>query len=286
MKSPLARGTASIYSWESKEHSERRLTGGESLRQIRERLGLTIRDVEAASTRLAEKYANPDYVISLSRLSDIETKGVTPNVYKLYSFAVIYRREFKELLGLFGINLQKIGEDADVVQIPRTHTFASMSGDEQVEVPIRLDPGFDTRTTSAVGRMIVKWGTVPFTALEQFKAREYTYGYIGTDDLTMYPLLLPGSFVQIDESLRKVDEGPWRSEYERPIYFLETREGFVCSWCELIGTTLALRPHPMSPVRTRIFRYGSEVEVLGKVVGIAMRLSGWTRNGNGQSDKG
>ncbi len=262
------------------------MSAGESLRQIRESLGLTIRDVEAASTRLAERYANSDYVISLSRLSDIETKGVTPNLYKLYSFSVIYRRDFKELLSLFGIHLNKVAEDADVVEIPRTHPYTAQGGNEQVEVPIRVDPGFDIRTTSAVGRMIVKWGTVPFKALEQFKQREFTYGYIGTEDFTMYPLLLPGSFVQIDESRRKVEEGPWRSEYERPIYFLETRDGFVCSWCELTGSTLVLRPHPMSPARTRLFRHGSEVEVLGQVVGIAMRLGGWTSNGNGQHDKG
>lgn len=268
---------------------ERRAQGGhlavgEGLRQIRERLGLTIRDVEAASTRLAEKYGNPDYIISLSRLSDIETKGVTPNIYKLYSFSVIYRRDFRELLSLYSVDLRKSGEDIDVIQIPRTHTLSS-PGDQQVEVPVRLDPGFDTRTTSAMGRMIVNWGTVPLSTLEQFKQREYTYGYIGTDDLTMYPLLLPGSFVQIDESKRKVDEGPWRSEYERPIYFLETREGFVCSWCELNGQSLILRPHPMSPVRTRIYRHGSEVEVLGQVVGIAMRLNGWATNGNGKHEK-
>lgn len=262
------------------------MTGGDGLRAIREKLGLTIRDVEAASSRLAEKYGNPDYTITLSRLSDIETKGVTPTLYKFYSFAVIYRRDFRELLGLYGIDLQRAGEDAEVVEIPRTHTFVSLAGEGEVEIPVRVDPGFDARTTSAMGRMIVKWGTVPFTALGQFKQREYTYGYIGTDDLTMYPLLLPGSFVQVDETLRKVEEGPWRSEYERPIYFLETREGFVCSWCELNGQMLTLRPHPMSPARTRTFRHGSDVEVLGQVVGIAMRISGWARNGNGQHGKG
>jgi hypothetical protein len=262
------------------------LAGGESLRQIRERLGLTIRDVEGASTRLAEKYGNPDYVLSLSRLSDIETKNITPNLYKLYSFSVIYRRDFTELLALYGINLQKSAEDGDVIAIPRTHILSSPNGGKQVEVPVKLDPGFDTRTTSAVGRMIVKWGTVPLAALERFKQREYTYGYIGTEDLTMYPLLLPGSFVQIDESLRKIEEGCWRSEYERPIYFLETRDGFVCSWCELNGPMLALRPHPMSPARTRLFRHGSEVEVLGQVVGIAMRLNGWTPNGRATHETG
>lgn len=249
---------------------------------MREKLGLTIRDVEAASTRLAEKYANPDYVLSLSRLSDFETKGVVPNLFKLYSLAVIYRREFRELAELCGIRFQNAQEDAELVDIPRTHVFHSVSSDAEVAVPIRVDPGFDARSTSAVGRMIVKWGTVPMRALEQFKQREYTYGYIGTEDMTMYPLLLPGSFVQIDETLRKIEEGPWRSEYERPIYFLETREGFVCSWCELNGPMLALRPHPMSPVRTRMYRHGSEIEVLGQVVGIAMRLSGWSSNGNGK----
>ncbi len=262
------------------------MAGGETLRQIRERLGLTIRDVEAASTRIAEKYGNPDYIISLSRLSDIETKNITPNLYKLYSFAVIYRRDFRELMALFGIQLEKAAEDAAVINIPRTHPVAAAGADGQIEVPVRVDPGFDVRTTSAVGRMIVKWGIVPLASLHQFKERDYSYGYVGTDDFTMYPLLLPGSFVQIDESKRKIEEGPWRSEYERPIYFLETREGFVCSWCELNGPTLALRPHPMSPVRTRMFRYGSEVEVLGQVVGIAMRLSDWTPNGNGQHGKG
>lgn len=262
------------------------MSGGESLRQIRESLGLTIRDVEAASTRLSEKYGNADYVVTLSRLSDIETKGVTPSAYKLYSFSVIYRRDFKELLALYGIQLNNVAEDADVVEIPRTHPFTATSGCEKIELPVRLDPGFDVCSTSAVGRMIVKWGTVPLQALERFRQREFTYGYIGTEDMTMYPLLLPGSFVQIDEGKRKIEEGPWRSEYERPIYFMETREGFVCSWCELSGPTLVLRPHPMSPARTRFFRHGSEVEVLGQVVGIAMRLSGWASNGNGQHGKG
>ena len=27
----------------------------------------------------------------------------------------------------------------------------------------------------------------------------------------------------------KIESGMWRSEYERPIYFVETREGYTCS---------------------------------------------------------
>lgn len=75
------------------------------LRAMRERLGLTIRDVESASDAIAQKYTNEDYAIPLSRLSDIETKGVVPSIYRLYSLAVIYKCEVQELLSVFGIDV-------------------------------------------------------------------------------------------------------------------------------------------------------------------------------------
>lgn len=60
-----------------------------SLRVMRERLGLTMRDVEAASEKLAKLRGNEEYLVPISRLSDVETKGVTPSIYRLYSLAVI-----------------------------------------------------------------------------------------------------------------------------------------------------------------------------------------------------
>ena len=65
------------------------LTAGQRLRALREQLGLTIRDVEAASVRIASKHSNEDFALSLSRLSDIETKGILPSLYRLYSLAVV-----------------------------------------------------------------------------------------------------------------------------------------------------------------------------------------------------
>lgn len=43
---------------------------------LRERLGLTMRDVESASAKIAEKRDNDEFFIPPSRLSDMETKGV------------------------------------------------------------------------------------------------------------------------------------------------------------------------------------------------------------------
>lgn len=254
------------------------LNPGESLRKVREQLGLTIRDVEGASSKIADRYGNHGFAISLSRLSDIETKGVVPGVHKLYALSIIYRRDLYELLQLYGIEIGNSGKDVEIagLKIKNSHRFTLLDSVPNAEMPINIDPGFNIRMTSDAGRLIMRWGVVPIHLLAQFKDRKYTYGYIGMDDLSMYPLILPGSFVQVDESLNTVVKKRWHSEYERPIYFAETRQGFACSWCELNGNLLTLTSHPMSPVPNRTLRLGSEVEVIGQVAGIAMRLNGWS----------
>lgn len=251
------------------------MTAGEQLRALRERLGLSIRMVEAASAQLAAKYNNPDYLISLSRLSDIETKGIVPNIFRLYSLAVIYRCDFQDLVNMFGVNFKNIPDDLGLVDIAVTQRSTVLNSVPNLEIPVRIDPSFDEFSSTTLARMIVKWGTAPLAYLKRFSNRAYSYGFIGTEDWTMYPLIMPGSFVQIDEGKRKVAEGRWRSEYERPIYLIETRQGHTCCWCELNGPMITLKPHPMSPSKTRVLRLGAEAEVIGQVVGVAMRLDGW-----------
>jgi len=247
------------------------LEAGHKLRVLREQLGLTVREVESASTKLASRHRNPEYAISISRLSDIETKGILPNIYKIYTLAVIYRKTFSELLTWYGIELSSAAHDAGVLALPQSHLLPAVEGGT-AKIPVRLDPSFDARKTTNIGRMIQAWGIVPLTHLTALADSDYTYGYIGSDDFTMYPLLLPGSFVQVDESKDRVEERLWRSEYERPIYFVESREGFICCWCSVKGDKIILQPHPLSPAQPRIMRYPQEAEVVGQVVGVAMRL--------------
>jgi len=251
------------------------LPSGQRLRVLREDLGLTIRDVEAASERIAARHGNEDFAISPSRLSDIETKGLLPNIYRVYSLAVIYRRDIRELLAWYGIDLSETATDLAFSGPPKSHISEALDGAMGLNLPIRLDPGFDLRRTANLGRMIERWGVVPMAYLSQFSATKYTYGYIGSEDFTMYPVLLPGSFIQVNEAANTVAEGNWRSEYERPIYFLELRDGYTACWCSQKGDYLVLQPHPLSPVPVRVLRQSQEVEVLGQVVGIAMRLDGW-----------
>jgi transcriptional regulator with XRE-family HTH domain len=249
--------------------------GGQNLRVLREQLGLTMRDVESASARIAQKHGNDEFAIPPSRLSDLETKGVVPSVYRLYSLAVIYRRDIRELLSWFGVDLNLMASDLDVSLPTKSHFTEALDSISAIQMPVRIDPSFDPKRSANFGRMVEQWGLVPLAYLEQFANCQYTYGYIGTEDLTMYPILPPGTFVQVDETKNKVLDGGWRSEYERPIYFVETRSGHTCCWCTLTREELILQPHPLSPVAARALKYPQQAEVIGQVVGAAMRLGEW-----------
>jgi transcriptional regulator with XRE-family HTH domain len=248
------------------------LTPGQQLRTVREQLGLTMREVEVASARLAAKHNNADFVIALSRLSDIETKGVVPNIFRVYSLAAIYRRDLHEILSWYGVETGQLASDVNIAGPRKSHLAEAVLGTTEVRIPVRLDPAFDPRRTTNLGRMIEQWGVVPLAHLSQFSNTNYAYAYLGSEDWTMYPILLPGSFLQVDESRNTVQTGMWRSEYQRPIYFVETRAGYTCGWCTLERGSLVLHPHPLSPESVRTFRHPSEAEIIGQVVGIAMRL--------------
>ena len=88
----------------------------------------------------------------------------------------------------------------------------------------------------------------------------------------MYPILQPGSLVAIDESRRKIASSGWTNEFDRPIYFLEHRGGWVCGWCVLSDDRLLVLPHPASHRAPLMFEYPNEIDVIGQVAGVAMLL--------------
>lgn len=250
---------------------------GQRLRQAREQLGLSMRDVEAAAARLVQKYGSSEFSLPISRLSDIEAKGNIPSIHRTYSLSVIYRRDIGEILSWYDVDLSQTAADVSLAEVRKTHLLQAISQLTRAKVPIELDPAFDLRMTSNFRRMIKKWGVVPAAFLSQFDDANYAYGYIGLEDFTMYPLIQPGSFVQVDERDNKVRMAQWRSEFERPIYLVETRDGHVCCWCaQTSPQQITLQPHHLSPVTPRILRYPQDAEVVGRVVAIAMRLDEWS----------
>ena len=251
------------------------LSAGLNLRGLRERLGLTMREVESASIRIAEKHGNDEFTVSPSRLSDIETKGLVPSIFRLYTLAIVYRSDLREILAWYGVDVSLSAADLNLSLPPKSHVEETLRGTSKVAIPTRLDPSFDPRRTANLSRMVEQWGSVPLAYLANMNKDRYMYGYIGSEDFTMYPLLPPGTFLQVDETRCKIEAGMWRSELERPIYFVETRDGYTCCWCSLKGEQIVLHSHPLSPVPVKVMRHPQEAEVIGQVVGIALKLGEW-----------
>src|SRR6266704_5202997 len=121
------------------------LVAGNNLRASRERLGLTMRDVESASMRLAARHGNDEFVINPSRLSDIETKGLVPSIYRLYSLSIVYRCDLREILAWYGVDLTLSAADLHLSLPPKSHVEESLRSTSAVAIPTRLDPSFDPR---------------------------------------------------------------------------------------------------------------------------------------------
>ena len=247
---------------------------GEQLRELRNKLGVSTREVEEFSRIIAEDRQNEEFSISNAWLTQLENKSCIPSIYKLYSLSVIYRTKFNDLLKVFGIDLNDASRHQLALPLQSTHlaNFESPDPDTAITFPVRFDKSFDPETTALLSRMVEVWGDVPIALIQKLDVRRCQYGYIGLDDYTMFPLLRPGCFVQIDNRPTRMQGSEWRTEFDRPIYFIELRDGYACSWCEMRGSQLTLVPHPLSGCTIRQFAYPSEAEIIGRVTGVAMQV--------------
>ena len=249
------------------------MDAGLKLKKTRESLGLRYRQVEQASNLIAQKHRNLDYVVGLSRLADIENKGVIPSLHRFYSLCAIYRLDLADVLEWYGIRWEEIWQDFESVAPAKTHLVNFTDGSRgSVALPLQLDPGIDFRKTTYLSRAIQQWGRVPLSLLSNLNINDYRYGFIGTDDYLMYPMLRPGALVQIDERRSRIRNSGWTHEFERPIYFFELRDGYACAWCNLSGDHLILQPHSGSPSEPIVLNYPTDVDIIGQVVGVAMQL--------------
>lgn len=240
---------------------------GTRLRRARERLGLTYRDVERASYELACQRGRPDFIVHLSRLADIENRDVTPSIYKLYALAVIYHLDPRSVCQWYEVPFEGHFSDGVQLSAPNTHLAAAPGS---LRLPIRFDPAFDPRRTEFLTRMVERWADMEAVFFSQ--PPRYLYGYVGLDDLRMHPLLRPGSLVLVDPRLRQIQNSGWTNEYERPVYFIELHREFRCCWCRSENGKMTLLPHPLSSCAPEVYRCPEEAEVVGQVVGVAMRL--------------
>jgi transcriptional regulator with XRE-family HTH domain len=266
---------------------------GRRLRRVRERLRLRYRNVEEASQRIAGRHRSDEFIIGLSRLADIENKGTIPSIYRLYSLCAIYGLDFNTALYWYGIDLQRLAVDAAGLLLGDTRpvefegpTEGGGAAEPEAALPYPAKTGKPERdkvqsstaesfqsnpseTTLLSGRAL-GWGKLPLALLDSPNLPGVRYAFVGTDDWTMFPVIPPGAFVQVDESRRRIAKDGWSHDYDRPVYLIEHRGGFRCAWCAEKRGMLILQPHPLSHAQLEVFRYPGEADVIGQVVGVTI----------------
>ena len=270
---------AKQYDASAMTRSEAIVRAGAKLRAIRVRLGLSVRNVEQLSIELAKNRHNPYLSFSRTWITDVENGRFVPGSFKMASLAEIYGMDLVEIHRLYGVPPGgDITKERPVFRPPKTQLLVpGEQPSEDKTTPEDLPAQMRIEETNLLVGIVDIWGSVPVPLLRRFGLRQSLYGYIGTEDTSMAPLLPPGSFVQIDAKQNHIRKGPFKkrsseSHFARPIYFLDIRTGYVCGWCEVKDGVLTLVPHPDSGVETRTFRYPSEVSVVGRVTAVTMSI--------------
>jgi transcriptional regulator with XRE-family HTH domain len=249
--------------------------GGEKLKKVRLRLGLSAREVERLSLKLVAERQNGDYHLSRAWIGDVEKGRFAPGTFKIVSLSLIYHLTIADIHGFFGVHAGDIAKEKGLFPAPKTH-LVTPSDERGAESTPTTEPAKPTNTfqsTNLLSRLVEIWGDIPVPFLRNLDLRRCLYGYIGMQDRTMVPILWPGTLVQIDARQTHVRNQAIRrgsGPYARPMYFLDIRSGYACGWCQIDQGILTLIPHPDSGVKARSFRHPDEVEVVGRVSTIVM----------------
>lgn len=245
---------------------------GQRLKRKRESLGLKYRDVEEASNLIATNKKSDEFVINLSRLSDMENKGTVPSIYRLYSLCTIYRMDVAEVLDWYGVTLANQPADAALISHAKTHLIGfSAPPWGEVQMPLSLESGIDLRKTELLSRLIQRWGKMSISLLGNLELKHLRYAFVGSDDWRMYPIIYPESVLLIDETKKKIINLTGVGQYEQPIYFIEHRTGYFAGWCYLADKHMVVVAHPASGCSPLLFN-AEETDILGQVTGVAMHF--------------
>jgi hypothetical protein len=196
--------------------------------------------------RLAQEWGNEAYRISAGWLDNLEREQHEISLSALLVLANIYNLSAEQLL--------------------RPIFPGSPHAPNLLELSVR-------NPTSRVG---TPDHTTVLPADNGISPGRFGRGVIGKHDRTLDPMVPPGSIVHIDTNERVIPtRRSWADAFHRPIFFLLTRDGYVCGWCELDEDSewLTLIPHPRSPVSVKRWRYRTEIENVGRVVAVSVSLA-------------
>jgi len=240
-------------------------------------LGLSYKDVVAASERLAATYNNPDMRIGKSTLGNVISGSIRqPGTAKLDSLRVILNLSRVEMDAAIGLQPERRFNEQLEMTRARTHELPidSVTRQRRVKLPI-LREDADLEMTQILPS---RWADVEVEYVSSFYPPHLAYVVVGEEDRNAAPIAPPGSRLLVNKLLNEVRPAENVNFHERELYFVLTPRGFTCMYAELVpGNRIVLIPHPASGNLREDFRR-DEVKIIGQVVGVLYpRSSGKSR---------
>jgi transcriptional regulator with XRE-family HTH domain len=233
---------------------------GSQLRIVRERLGLSLRDVALKSVVIAKQRGSEQYQISRSWLARIESDPKHEiGAHLLIALLAVYAISLEELLAVGSV--RDLPEDTTALPEHSKETILLVNSPAEAAARILLPEDSATVHMPAYTEV-----------LRQPKRNgRFLRIVIGCEKNYLYPIVPCGTVALVDKYRRSLAQ-PVNVEVEiqRPTFLLELREGrHICCWCELIDREEAraiVLTHPTSRLRAFQVVLGKDAVVRGRVV--------------------
>ena len=238
---------------------------GLRLRKIRANWGLSLREVEERSQHLANESGESAYAVSASWLARIEREQHQLTISKLIALAAIYNLGYEEILGTRR-HLEKAVKASPRIFEPNATVFL----DQRRGLETNISP-----LAGVSGQASVPEQTRLVEQSKDFPPSPLRHAILGRSDRSLDPMVKAGSLLEINTQKRAmIPRKAWSNEFDRPIFLLMSHEGYSCGWCEVDSDSrwLTLIPHPLSHAHIRRWKLYEEVEIVGRVTAVQMRL--------------
>lgn len=238
---------------------------GLRLRKVRADWGLSLRDVEERSMRLAQELGDPSYQISASWLARIEREEHELTATKLVALTSIYNLSYDQVLG----SLRAENGGLSISKPMNAPNATVLLGGKWI------DEGTNSMLAQSSETDRLPEETALLPPLSGPSPNPYRRAILGRLDRSLGPMIRAGSILEIHTQKKAiVPRRAWSHEFDRPIYLLLSRTGYACGWCELDPDSmwLTLIPHPLSHATSQRWRFRKEIEVIGQVIAVHMRL--------------
>ena len=129
------------------------MPAGQTLKSLRNKRNITVRDVEQASRRIADVKGDKRFCISNGWLAQLENGVSEPSICKLFSLSVIYHANFLDLVRLYNVDVADKEKYEPIANLHLTQLISVTNSGNGHSASSTLHPQLSTGLVSELGAM-------------------------------------------------------------------------------------------------------------------------------------